>query len=651
MSDSPVSVPFNSAALEVANKDNNTAAPDASLIGALTVVATAAAPTYVEGRLAAASTDLAGNLRVTATINGADRIESGSITSTEDVPIDTQAAGSCGVQVVGVWTGTIVFEATVDGATWAAVNGVVPDTGVEVSSTTVNGIWIIACAGFNQVRLRGNVVGSGSASVFLEASVATQIVILGDPLPTGSNVIGAVIQSGGPWTQNLTQVGGSAVALGQAAMAASIPVVIASDQSAVPVVGSKTHDGAAPGTNNIGALVAVATAAAPTFTEGNQVGVSLDLSGALRVVSSSGGTSSSFAAAFPAAGTAVGFSDGTNMQSARVFDADTGAGTEYVEGVSLRKSASGGSVEAGTATDPLRVDPTGATTQPISGTVTANAGTGNFNVVGTKSNNGGVPGSTNLGTLPVVATAAAPSYTEGNQTALSTDLAGNLRTSTTIAPNSSVNLTQIAGTAASVNNGTSDAGTLRVTVASDSTGTIIATQATAANLNAQVVGSVAHDAADAGNPVKVGGQARTTNPTSVGDGDRVNAIFDKAGRQLAVLEGPRELKTRGNVTLTTTTETTLIAAGGASVFHDMILLTVTSSDQVNLLRLDIRDTTGGTVIWSLHLNAGLGAVGFVVPIPSSLPQTTANTNWTVQLNATPTAGQTVRVFAIAVKNL
>lgn len=79
-----------------------------------------------------------------------------------------------------------------------------------------------------------------------------------------------------------------------------------------------------------------------------------------------GGTSSSFGAAIPATGTATGYSDGTNMQLPRVFDTDSGAGSQYVPGVSLRKTASGGSVEAGTSSDPLRVDPTGTTTQPVS---------------------------------------------------------------------------------------------------------------------------------------------------------------------------------------------------------------------------------------------------------------------------------------------
>ncbi len=58
-----------------------------------------------------------------------------------------------------------------------------------------------------------------------------------------------------------------------------------------------------------------------------------------------GGTSSSYGAAFPATGTAAGFSDGTNMQGARVVDLDTGAGTVYGQIVNLVRRASGGPTE------------------------------------------------------------------------------------------------------------------------------------------------------------------------------------------------------------------------------------------------------------------------------------------------------------------
>jgi len=78
-----------------------------------------------------------------------------------------------------------------------------------------------------------------------------------------------------------------------------------------------------------------------------------------------GGTASDFGDPFPVTGTAAGFNDGTDMQGARVFDADSGAGTQYVLGSILRASAPGGSVETGTLSNPLRIDPTGDTAQPV----------------------------------------------------------------------------------------------------------------------------------------------------------------------------------------------------------------------------------------------------------------------------------------------
>ena len=47
-------------------------------------------------------------------------------------------------------------------------------------------------------------------------------------------------------------------------------------------------------------------------------------------------------------------------------DLDSGAGTQNGQGVNLRFIASGGSVEAGTSSNPIRMDPTGTTTQPVS---------------------------------------------------------------------------------------------------------------------------------------------------------------------------------------------------------------------------------------------------------------------------------------------
>jgi hypothetical protein len=53
-----------------------------------------------------------------------------------------------------------------------------------------------------------------------------------------------------------------------------------------------------------------------------------------------------------------------------------------------------------------------------------------------------------------------------------------------------------------------------------------------ANGAASVNGDVAHDAADAGNPIKVGGKAANALPTAVANNDRTNFLTDLFGRQL-----------------------------------------------------------------------------------------------------------------------
>lgn len=186
------------------------------------------------------------------------------------------------------------------------------------------------------------------------------------------------------------------------------------------------------------------------------------------------------------------------------------------------------------------------------------------------------------------------------------------------------------------------ANSISVAVASDQSA-IAVSQATAANLNAQIVGSVAHDSADAGNPVKIGAVARATHPTAVADGDRVNAYADDLGRLVNYPFAPRDRSTHNRITLTSTTETTLIAAGGAGVFRDLIALYV-SNESATEVRIDFRDSTAGTVRLSIDLAADGG--GAAMPFPVPLTQATANNNWTAQLSA---AVSTVYITALAVE--
>ncbi|MCK9370678.1 hypothetical protein M0R04_12275 [Candidatus Dojkabacteria bacterium] len=71
----------------------------------------------------------------------------------------------------------------------------------------------------------------------------------------------------------------------------------------------------------------------------------------------------------------------------------------------------------------------------------------------------------------------------------------------------------------------------------DTTNRCLKTSISADVINQNIEGDVAHDAADSGNPVKIGGKASAAKPTAVTANDRVNAYFDVYGRQHVYDEG------------------------------------------------------------------------------------------------------------------
>lgn len=161
----------------------------------------------------------------------------------------------------------------------------------------------------------------------------------------------------------------------------------------------------------------------------------------------------------------------------------------------------------------------------------------------------------------------------------------------------------------------------------------------------EVSGTEAHDAVDTGGPVKVGFQARTSNPAAVANADRVNACSDKLGKQTINLNFIRELVVQNRITLTSTTETTVLSAGAAGEFHDLTEIFI-ANDSATGVRVDFRDATAGTVILSVFAPAGGNAYVNTSGIP--INQTTAANNWTAQLSAAVTS---VHIFIQAGKNL
>ncbi len=160
------------------------------------------------------------------------------------------------------------------------------------------------------------------------------------------------------------------------------------------------------------------------------------------------------------------------------------------------------------------------------------------------------------------------------------------------------------------------------------------------------MGDTASAATDAGNPVKIGGQARTANPVAVANGQRVNATFDKLGKLIAV-GAVRELKGKTHVTITASTaETTIVAAGAAGVFNDVYGLILTNNGSAPMA-VSIRDATAGTVFMVFQVPSR-DTRGVMLPVDSAWVQAAAANNWTAACTPNATSAD---ITAFYVQNL
>lgn len=159
------------------------------------------------------------------------------------------------------------------------------------------------------------------------------------------------------------------------------------------------------------------------------------------------------------------------------------------------------------------------------------------------------------------------------------------------------------------------------------------------------VGDIPADGADTGSaPLKVGGIARTTNPTAVADGDRVSFTADDKGRQVMRAHQVRGLLATAYVSVSTGTEATLLA-GAAGVFNDLVQI-IAANQSSAAVQLDIRAVNAGNVVMTLYIPANSTA-GAVLSIP--WPQSDTGNAWTVDLP--DITGTTVNVSALFTKEV
>lgn len=310
----------------------------------------------------------------------------------------------------------------------------------------------------------------------VDGSAVTQpISAVSLPLPSLAST--STLQTSG--NASLTSIDGKLASLGQKAMAGSVPVVIASDQSTVPVSGTVTtspdvnvHDGSA---NALTSTLLGGSKRSLDVNVANTAAILVDGSGSTQPVSGTVAVSS--LPAIPTGSNVIGsVSQNGAWTTGRTWSLSTGS--DSVNAAQSGSWTAGRTWTLSSGTDSVAAAQSGAwNITNISGTVSLPTG------AATESSLVKLPvtqGSTTSGQSgPLVqgaVTTAAPSYTTAQTSPLSLTTAGALRTdvSGTVTANQggapwSENQTQINGVAVSTGNGTVDTGTQRVAIASNNT--------------------------------------------------------------------------------------------------------------------------------------------------------------------------------------
>src|SRR5271154_2712502 len=298
---------------------NNNAAPTATLIGVMDHIAETAyaTVTYTTGDVVLATTDLHGATNVDLQAYAGTALGAGSNYGTSPGAVNVMGVNAFITNTVPVTLTSTTITGTV------AVTQSTSPWVVSLASTTITGTvavtqstspWVVSLASTTitgTVTAVGNLTNNNAAPTatlqgvlpaIAETAYTTVTYTTGDMVLPVTDLHGALNQDLQAYAG--TQLTGTVTAYGTAPtgnvfgvnafIPNTVPVTLTSTtitgtvavtQSTSPwvVSGNLTHNNAAPAANNVGVLPAVASTAAPTYTTGDQVLLSTDLAGNLRV--------------------------------------------------------------------------------------------------------------------------------------------------------------------------------------------------------------------------------------------------------------------------------------------------------------------------------------------------------------------------------
>lgn len=83
--------------------------------------------------------------------------------------LDVEGFTQAGIDVRGTFTATLVAEGTIDGSNWFTLGFVPVPAGINATSITAAGQWLVQIAGLLKMRIRVSAYTSGSAQVLIRA--------------------------------------------------------------------------------------------------------------------------------------------------------------------------------------------------------------------------------------------------------------------------------------------------------------------------------------------------------------------------------------------------------------------------------------------------------------------------------------------------
>ena len=166
------------------------------------------------------------------------------------------------------------------------------------------------------------------------------------------------------------------------------------------------------------------------------------------------------------------------------------------------------------------------------------------------------------------------------------------------------------------------------------------TGVTMSNAGMQITGDEAHDAADAGNPVKVGGKAKNQDGSAPGtaaaEDDRVDFIADVYGRQFVETSHPNYWSASVDYAGAQTNATVKAAAGAGLKLY---ITDIYCSNGAVAGNITLLDGSGGTVMWETYpaINGG-GIANFKTPVALTANTLLAITSTTVTTHSLTVSG-------------